>query len=224
MVIHIETAVHQVIRVLYPWLRIQEHKWVDLISTLGKYKPKLHHHIVKWELPMTGSLKCNTDGATKGNPGPSFYGFCIRDHKGDLCYAQAGVLGQTNNVQAEARAILEALRYWVTTVDAEKVLETDSLTMINFIKGVWRVPWEISEIVEEIKTMIFKQGVKIQHIFREGNQLADFLANHAAEIDRKVEYQSFKELPSTGRKIINTDKQQIPTLRIRTRKINHHQA
>ncbi|KAK6788048.1 hypothetical protein RDI58_016573 [Solanum bulbocastanum] len=72
--------------------------------------------------------------------------------------------------------------------------------------------------------MILKQGVKIQYIFREGNQLADFLANHAAEIDRKVEYQSFKELPSTGRKIINTDKQQIPTLRIRTRKINHHPA
>jgi len=130
----------------------------------------------------------------------------------------------TNNVQAEDKAILEALRYWVNTVDAEKVLETDCLTMINFIKGVWRVPWEISETVEEIKTMILKQGVKIQHIFREGNQLADFLANHAAEIDRKAEYQSFKELPSTGRKIINTDKQQIPTLRIRTRKINHHQA
>ncbi|KAK4721356.1 hypothetical protein R3W88_011589 [Solanum pinnatisectum] len=91
MLIHIETAIHQLIRALHTW------------------------------------LKCTTDGATRGNPELSFYGFCIRDHKGDLCYAQAGVLGQTTNVHAEARAILEALRYWVNTVDAEKVLETDSL-------------------------------------------------------------------------------------------------
>ncbi|KAK6777995.1 hypothetical protein RDI58_024713 [Solanum bulbocastanum] len=160
----------------------------------------------------------------KENPGPRFYGFCIRDHKGDLCYAQERVLGQTNNVQVEAGAILEALRYWVNTVDAEKVLEKDCLSMIKFIKGVWSVPWEISETVEEIKMMTLKQGVKIQHLVRERNQLVDFLANHAAEIDMKVKYRSFKELPPIGRKIINTDKQQIPSLRIRKRKINHHQS
>ncbi|WMV24824.1 hypothetical protein MTR67_018209 [Solanum verrucosum] len=81
MVIHIESAIHQMIRALYTWLRIQEQKWADLISTLERYKPQLHHFVVKWELPITGRLKCTTDRATRGNPRLSFYEFCIRDHK-----------------------------------------------------------------------------------------------------------------------------------------------
>ncbi|KAG5628246.1 hypothetical protein H5410_013464 [Solanum commersonii] len=79
MVQHIHTTIHHMFKGLYLWLRI--------------YKPKLHHYVVKWELPVQSGIKCNTDRASKGNPGPSSYGFYIRNHNDDLCYAQADVLG-----------------------------------------------------------------------------------------------------------------------------------
>lgn len=73
MVQHIETVVHQMIRVLYPWLRVYEQ--IFSIHQEGIYKLKWHHYVVKWELSITGSLKCNTNGTTKGNVGPNFVGF-----------------------------------------------------------------------------------------------------------------------------------------------------
>lgn len=82
------------------------------MKILTEYKSKLYHFIVRWDLPSVGQQKCNTDGTNRGNPGPSIYAFCIRDHNGNLCYAQARQRGQMSNIQAEAKAILEAVRYW----------------------------------------------------------------------------------------------------------------
>ncbi|XP_060195035.1 uncharacterized protein LOC132624247 [Lycium barbarum] len=54
---------------------------------------------------------CNTDRASRGNPGISSYTFCIRDELGDLVYAKAEGIGEATNTQAEMIAIKEALRY-----------------------------------------------------------------------------------------------------------------
>lgn len=75
------------------------------------------------------------------------------------------------------------------------------------------------EIFEEIKMEANKQGVIFQHIFREGNQLAGYFANLATHTDRILEFNSFTDIPGEGRRILNTDKYQIPAIRISTRKI-----
>lgn len=56
--------------------------------------------VVKWALPPVGHQKYNTDGTSRENSGPSSYGFCIRGHRGNLCYAQAGINGPITNIQA----------------------------------------------------------------------------------------------------------------------------
>lgn len=40
-------------------------------------------------------------------------------------------------------------------------------------------PWEIPKEIEEISDYITQLNAKIQHIFREWNQLVDYLANLA---------------------------------------------
>ncbi|KAK4706363.1 hypothetical protein R3W88_034058 [Solanum pinnatisectum] len=75
------------------------------------YTPKLHYHGVLWKSPDTHRLKCNTDGASKGNSGLSSYGFCLRTSHGNLIYARAAEVGTTTNTKAEAVAIHEALEY-----------------------------------------------------------------------------------------------------------------
>lgn len=82
-----------------------------MIKALEEYKPKLYVLVVRWTPPAEGYQNCNTDGTSRENPGPSSFGFCIRDHQGDLCYAQAGIKGHMTNIQVEAKAILEAVRY-----------------------------------------------------------------------------------------------------------------
>lgn len=57
--------------------------------------------------PEKDRLKSNTDGACRGNPGLGDLSFCIRNDTGDLVFAKASGIGETTNIEAEARAIRE---------------------------------------------------------------------------------------------------------------------
>ncbi|XP_075109238.1 uncharacterized protein LOC142181027 [Nicotiana tabacum] len=87
---------------------------------------------VTWQLPFHGWYKCNTDGSSKGNPGPSSLGFCVRNDEGDVVYARAVGLGVTTNVVAEAKSILQGLEYYVEHDLHPLILETDSLVHLDF--------------------------------------------------------------------------------------------
>lgn len=58
-----------------------------MAQSLGGYEHIVIPKIVYWNLPRTGWFKCNTDGASKGNPGPSAAGLCIRKWDGAFMYA-----------------------------------------------------------------------------------------------------------------------------------------
>lgn len=64
-------------------------------------------------------------------------------------------------------------------------------------------------------------NIHICHIFREMNQLADFIANIAIEQEHKIHHHNFNQLSSNERKILHIDKMQIPSMRVSTRKIRN---
>lgn len=72
------------LELLNPRVNMRRYSWEELFVVLKEYEPQLYHHIVKSELPLRGTQKCKTDGASKSNQGISYYGFYIRDHNGDL--------------------------------------------------------------------------------------------------------------------------------------------
>lgn len=98
------------IKLKYPWIRVPK-EWTEIVKLLREYKPKLHYYAVSWKRPHQGTIKCNTDGVSRGNPGESAYGFCLRDDQGDIIYAEAGGLRHRTNMEAETIAILKALRH-----------------------------------------------------------------------------------------------------------------
>ena len=53
----------------------------------------------------------------------------------------------------------------------------------------------------------------------ESNKMADYLANFAINATEKKTFRSFEQLPSMERKIINIEKAQMPSLRVRSSKI-----
>lgn len=128
---------------------------------MENYTPKLIIHKVLWELPMEGWLKVNTDGASRGNPGRSSIGFCIRNEIGDVMYVRGMEIQETTNTCAEAMAILEALRYCSRYSIHRLWLQTDSLMLKSVIDGIWKPPWMIAEFVEEIRKMVESSNATI---------------------------------------------------------------
>ncbi|KAG5570646.1 hypothetical protein H5410_060412 [Solanum commersonii] len=65
------------------------------------YQCQLTVHLIKVKFPwirtilthMERMVKCNTNGVSKGNPGPSTYGLCLRDRNENLIYAEAQSIG-----------------------------------------------------------------------------------------------------------------------------------
>lgn len=212
-------GIKRYIQTIYPWLRGITENWPDIISALTRYRPKIHYCIIKWAFPSKGRLKCNTNGASKGNPGPSSYGFCIRNYRGDLIYAQAAQIGLATNMEAEAKAILEAARFCQIQNIPNVLIETDSQGLRNILKHKWKIPWAIVEHIEEIIELMNNMSMTIQHIYREGNALTDYLANTALKHEELIQFHRFQDLPTTGKRMLNTDKSQLPAIRISTRRI-----
>ncbi|KAH0757706.1 hypothetical protein KY290_021199 [Solanum tuberosum] len=211
-------TINQFIRYTYPWITSPTH-WEGIVKYFYQYKPKLYYQAISWQKPKEDWVKCNTDGSSKGNPGDSAYAFCIRDVRGDLIFAEAQQIGITTNIMAEAVAVLKALSYCRQSQHRKVIVETDSLGIRNFLLREWKIPWELSEILEDAIAMIEQEGIQVKHVFREGNQLADALANNAHNHTEKQVYNQFNQLPVICRKILNMDKRQVMSLRIKTRKI-----
>ncbi|KAG5570020.1 hypothetical protein H5410_059786 [Solanum commersonii] len=72
-------------------------------------------------------------------------------------------------------------------------------------------------IVEDTLTLMKDATIDIEHIYREGTSLAYYLANHAFGVEGRQQYNTFRELPSQGRKVLNLDKLEVPNLRIKSK-------
>ncbi|XP_075082707.1 uncharacterized protein LOC142166891 [Nicotiana tabacum] len=190
------------------------HRWTDVLHMMENYTPKLKIVKVLWEFPMIGWIKINTDGASTGNPGRSSIGFCIKDELGDVIYACGKTIQETTNTVAEALAILEALRYAAQHNFNYIWLQTVSMLLNNVIEGCWKPPWLIVDHVEEIGRLLERCTCKVSHIYREGNKLADHLANYAIE-NGTFESHGYRLLDTQGRRIVNGDKLQCPYLRVK---------
>lgn len=176
--------------------------------------PKLKYTKVMWDCPSPGWIKVNTDGASRGNPGRSAIGYVLRNEEGDLTYGYGREVQEGTNSEAEAQAILEAMRFCIDNDYILIELHTDSMMLKNVLHGEWKIPWCIYTQVEKIRQLMAKANVTVVHTFREGNCLANHLANYALDMGTMVAH-SFWELDIQGRRIVNNDKLQCPYLRVK---------
>lgn len=145
MVEQVQDIMRKLVKSKYPWIKTYKASWPHLITSLHSYKPRLFYHLVRWEKPGRNRVKCNTDGASRGNPGDSALAFCIRNEDGDLVYARARGIGFAANLEAEMSAIHEALMYCQVNLYSDFILETDSLGLLRMINNEWKTPWEVVE-------------------------------------------------------------------------------
>lgn len=127
-----------------------------------------------------------TDGASRGNPGPASYGFVIFTD-GVLLYEEGKTLGETTNNVAEYTALFQALAYLRTAVDGQSIdeltVQADSQLMIRQLSGIYKIRNErLISIFNQINELLdHYKNVHFEHIRREFNKKADSLANEALD-------------------------------------------
>lgn len=137
-------------------------------------------------------LFINTDGGSRGNPGPAAIGvvFCDQDEKVIFDYKKC--IGVATNNEAEYSAIVCALQIlakskWMEENNSSEnslICRLDSQLVVEQLNGNYKIKQDhIKVFVEEIKNILlgFKFKVEFMHIPREQNKLADKLVNEALD-------------------------------------------
>ncbi len=131
-------------------------------------------------------LKLYSDGAARGNPGPAGAGAVLMKQDGTLVAKLGKFLGtQTNNVAEYTALILgleTALRLGADEID----VFADSELLIRQLEGVYKVKSPgLKPLYDQVKLLLRRfQLVRLQHVPREKNKLADEMSNRA--IDEKM--------------------------------------
>ncbi|KAI3465893.1 hypothetical protein Pfo_022556 [Paulownia fortunei] len=124
---------------------------------------------VIWKRPQLGWLKLNCDGASKGNLGVAGAGGIDRNHDGFPLFAYFRYLRMATNVYifVFAKGVSQLL------------IEVDVLVIINLLQGKNCGNWKLQQLITRFQYYSKHMSINISHIFREGNQITDFLVNHA---------------------------------------------
>ena len=136
------------------------------------------------------------DGSSKGNPGPGGAGIVIHDKATQETLGIHGIpLGYVTNNQAEFLALKHALTEIKTRGLSEHSINilTDSQLVVGIFSQNWRARANL-ELVVEIRNLL-KEFPKVTfayvrgHNGNHGNELADSLAQEAAESQKGINRQ-----------------------------------
>lgn len=128
-----------------------------------------------------------TDGASRGNPGETSYGFSISDSDKNLIYEQGKYLGINTNNFAEYSAVLATFKYLVAEfsfdLPDELVFFMDSKLVKEQLSGRFKIKApNLIPLINEIKSLESRfKKVSYNHIPRAQNKVPDRLANEALD-------------------------------------------
>ena len=167
--------------------------------------------IVRWICPPTGKLKLNTDCCSKGNPDPSTNAAILRNDQGCFISASCAFIGYSNNLISELRAIIIGLRLCRNQNHHEIIVESDCLPLITMINNTnAHIPWILLPWWNDFLLLRHSVDVHFQHIVREGNKVADALANFCCAAQISQDFYSTSTLPPMVRGDIMLDKTGLP--------------
>lgn len=97
--------IRECLSICFPNYPLPEGGWLMLVDHLERLREIPKVSVVKWIRPPSLSLKLNTYGCSKGNPGPSGGGGLLRNDLGMVLLAFSVDLGLCSSLEAEARAL-----------------------------------------------------------------------------------------------------------------------
>lgn len=132
-------------------------------------------------------LYLNTDGGSRGNPGPSAIAFVLKDSEGNLVKDGGDVLGTFTNNVAEYTALIRGLNEAFILGEDTVVCRLDSELVVKQLNGEYKVKDKdmagLFRIVQE--TLKHFKAVKFVHVPRSENKEADKIVNEFLDGKRK---------------------------------------
>lgn len=129
------------------------------------------------------SFTAHIDGGARGNPGPAGWGVVIHGPTGDVTAELHGAIPHATNNVAEYEGLLAALRWCHTQGVTALHVRSDSLLLIQQMRGVYKVKSPgLKPLHGQARVLSQQVGhVTFEHIRRELNTDADRLANLAMD-------------------------------------------
>jgi ribonuclease HI len=124
-----------------------------------------------------------TDGASRGNPGPSAIGVVLKDEKNTTVATISQALGVTTNNQAEYRAIIAGLEKALKMGARQVAVKSDSELMVKQINGEYKIKNAALRplYLKALELIGYLESFSIVYIPRAQNAAADALANKALD-------------------------------------------
>lgn len=131
----------------------------------------------------SGWINAHCDGGSRGNPGPAGFGAVMVDDAGRKLAEISEFLGICSNNVAEYKGLLAALDWTLEHGYRRLRMVSDSLLMVNQIKGKFKVNSpDLRPLWEEARAKIRQlDKFEITHALRHKNKDADRLANEAMD-------------------------------------------
>ncbi len=133
----------------------------------------------------------NTDGGSRGNPGPSGIGVVIKTESSEILGKIFRRIGVTTNNVAEYQAVIYALEWLRNNLTMKQFNNgtmfnffLDSTLVVNQLNGLFKVKnSDLRNLLVKIRQLEQEVGgnVKYQYIPREKNWEADLLVNQALD-------------------------------------------
>jgi ribonuclease HI len=125
----------------------------------------------------------NTDGGSRGNPGPAAIGLVIRDQDGKIIEEFGKTIGNQTNNYAEYFALITALEKLKSFGATQVECILDSELVVKQLKGEYKVKeLTLQRMHQQVLVLSnnFDQVV-FRHVRREQNKEADKLVNRALD-------------------------------------------
>ncbi|KAL6189533.1 hypothetical protein ACLB2K_040921 [Fragaria x ananassa] len=146
------------------------------VAPKGGKAPRIQH--VLWQPPFFPWIKVNTDGLAKGNPGPAACGGVFRDASGGFLGSFCHSLGWKTSFYSELYAVILAIEIAHDKGWVYLWLESDSVSVVAcFSSRSFSPPWNLRVRWNNCLSIIRQMNFRCSHIFREGNMVADKMAN-----------------------------------------------
>lgn len=156
------------------------HTIVNEYIFLGPDTPNKNHRCtepipVTWSSPHHPYITLNTNDSAVPNPGKGGIGGIFRDSIGAWLLGFAKAIPHATNLQAELLAIKEGLKIATSRQYRHIRVQSDSAVALYIMKN--NTNGRMKYLVDDYRSLIRSlNSVKLQHIFRDVNRIADTLA------------------------------------------------
>ena len=131
-------------------------------------------------------LIINTDGGSRGNPGPAAIGVVIKNGTGKVLFKQGKCIGNTTNNQAEYQAVVWAIEKAKELSGTELEFRLDSELVVKQLNCEYKVKDAglAQQFLKIFNARSKFKSVSFRHVRRELNEEADAMVNEALDIGK----------------------------------------